>query len=417
MSLSEKIISKTEESISRDSKLWNAVFSMLNALQSVILLFFVTRFCGDEEAGIFTFAFSIAYLMIMIANYGVRNFQATDIENGTDFRDYLVHRVVTCLISLAIVFAYCYKKGYNGLKFELIILCTVLKIIESMEDVFHGEYQRMGRLDVASKLGFIRFVSSLGIFVISFFIINDLAYAFIVMCVSSFVIFITSNIYVCGAFKIKPTKHYSGEVAKIFVLCFPLFLTTFFNIYICNAAKYSLERFSSNAIQGYYGMLFMPVFVINLLCSFIYRPKLVELAEYWRDKKYDRLHHFIIKQLFLILIISTGVIIAGYLIGLKILSIFYGVDLMKYKMSFVILLVGGGMTATVDLFNNIYTVVRKQQLMMIIYGAVFLVAFFMTDVMVDEFGIRGASIAYTLTVMFQAFVMAIYMLIYIKRNK
>lgn len=417
MSLGAKIINKTETTISRDSKLWNAVFSMLNALQSVILLFFVTRFCGDDEAGIFSFAFSVAYLMIMIANYGVRNYQATDIENGTEFRGYLIHRIITSLIAVIVVFSYCYKKGYTGLKYDLVILCTILKIIESMEDVFHGEYQRMGRLDVASKLGFIRYISSLLFFVSVFFITDDIVYAFVAMCLSSFLIFVVSNIYICKLFSIKSKKHTEGRVAKLFVVCFPLFITTFFNIYICNAAKYSLERYSSNATQGYYGMLFMPVFVINLLCSFIYRPKLVELAEYWRDRKNDILRRFIIKQMLLILVISIVIIIAGYLIGLKVLSLFYGVDLVQYKTIFVILLLGGGMTATVDFFNNIYTVVRKQNLMMIIYGMVFLVAFFLTDVMVEQFGIKGASFAYTITVMFQALVMAIYMLIFVKKTK
>ena len=140
----------------------------------------------------------------------------------------------------------------------------------------------------------------------------------------------------------------------------------------------------------------------------------VELAEYWRDKKNDVLRRFIVKQMLLILVISIVVIIAGYLIGLKILSLFYGVDLMQYKTVFVILLLGGGMTATVDFFNNIYTVVRKQNLMMIIYGLVFFVAFFLTDVMVEQFGIKGASLAYTITVMIQALIMAVYILFFLQ---
>ena len=417
MSLKERIINKSETSISRASKLWNAVFSMLNALQSVILLFFVTRFCGEEDAGIFSYAFSVAYLMIMISNYGVRNYQATDIGYHQKFRDYLIHRISTSVITIAIIFIYCFGKKYTGLKFDLVILCTVLKVIESMEDVFHGEYQRRGRLDVASKLGVIRYAISLVAFVVTYLITEDLAVSFISMCLVSFVIFLFSNLYICGIFQVGVKRSGPGEVIKLYVICFPLFLTTFFNIYICNAAKYSLEKYSTDVIQGYYGMIFMPVFVINLLCSFIYRPKLVELAEYWRDKKHDVLSSFLKKQLLMILIISIIVVAGGYLIGLKILSIFYGVDLMKYRMSFIILLIGGGMTATVDFLNNIFIVVRKQNLMVWIYGGVSLVTLFVTSILVKRYELIGASLSYTLMVMLQAVVMVVYMLFFIEKSK
>ena len=55
--------------------------------------------------------------------------------------------------------------------------------------------------------------------------------------------------------------------------------------------------------------------------------------------------------------------------------------------------------------------------MMLIYGLVFVLAYFLTDVMVEQFGIKGASVAYTITVMFQAVVMAVYMMLFIRIKK
>lgn len=417
MSIKEKIISVPEEKISRNSNIWNAIFSMLNAVQSVVLLFFVSNFCGEDEAGIFSYAFSVAYLMIMIANYGVRIFQATDINDGEGFGSYLVHRIITCLAAIAIIFVYATARGYTGLKYNLVVLCTVLKVIESIEDVFHGEYQREGRLDAACFIGVIRYIISMVIFVITYILFKDLSLAFVALCLISFILFLATNIYMCSVLKIRRTDKKEGGVIRLFRVCFPLFITTFFNIYICNAAKYSLEKYSSDAVQGYYGMLFMPVFVINLLCIFIYRPKLVELAEYWRDGETDKLETFILRQIMLIIIITLIVIAGGYILGIHVLSVFFGTDLSPYKIPFVILLAGGGMTAAVEFMNNIFTVVRKQNIMVWIYCFIFLAAFLFTGVFVKGGEIFGASLAYTIMVTVQAVVMSIYIISYVRKKK
>ena len=70
-----------EKSIKRDEQMWNMIFCFLNSIQSVLFLFFTTRLCGEDAAGVFSLAFSIAYLMIMLGNYGVRNYQGTDVSD------------------------------------------------------------------------------------------------------------------------------------------------------------------------------------------------------------------------------------------------------------------------------------------------------------------------------------------------
>ena len=57
---------------------WNMVFSVLNAGQSIVLLIIVNRIAGEKAAGVFAFSFSVAVLMMYIGNYGIRNFQISD---------------------------------------------------------------------------------------------------------------------------------------------------------------------------------------------------------------------------------------------------------------------------------------------------------------------------------------------------
>ncbi len=68
---------------------WNLMASGLNSVVSIILLLFVTRIAGTEDAGIFSLGFSTAQMMLCIGNYGMRNFQSTDIKDKYAFGTYL----------------------------------------------------------------------------------------------------------------------------------------------------------------------------------------------------------------------------------------------------------------------------------------------------------------------------------------
>ena len=46
--------------------IWNTINSMLNAGMSAVLLLVVSRSCGEDAAGNFTLAFSVAQLMVTI---------------------------------------------------------------------------------------------------------------------------------------------------------------------------------------------------------------------------------------------------------------------------------------------------------------------------------------------------------------
>ena len=104
----------------------------------------------------------------------------------------------------------------------------------------------------------------------------------------------------------------------------------------------------------------MPVFVISLLSQFVYQPVISKMALLWHEKKISQFNKLILRQIALILLLSVAAIIGGYLLGIPVLSLIYGVDLTDYKKSLVILLIGGGALAIVNFLQMIITVARKQ---------------------------------------------------------
>ncbi|MCR5214569.1 MAG: lipopolysaccharide biosynthesis protein [Eubacterium sp.] len=412
----DRLLFCPEDQVQRQAMIWNTILSFLNALQSALLLFVVSRTLSDVDIGIFSFAFSVAYLMIMIGNYGVRNYQATDVKVRFGFKEYLKHRVMTCIIMTICSVGYVVVRGYDSHKAWVVLLCCILKVIESVENVYHSEYQRGMRLEVAGKIGTVRFICCMIAFLITLFATKNLVSSFLVMDIVALLMLIIPIIYTYPKVTIAENSN-ADEWWRIFFKCFPLFLSSFFNIYICNASKYAIDKYSDEVVQGYYGMIFMPVFVINLISNCIYGPHLVGLAKYWADNNIPPLKRFVRNQIIIVIIVTLVIIVGAYICGIQVMSLFFGKDLKPYKMNLLILLLGGGMTALVDFMNNIITVIRKQKILVWVYGFISLASFIITPIFVKNWGIDGAANSYTLVLAIQAVVMTIYVLWAIKSKK
>ena len=85
-----KWVEKLEKSNCPKGFFWNILGSLSSAAVSVILLFIVTRALNSTSADIYSFAYAIANLFVIVASFQVRDFQATDIREKVFFW-YLFH--------------------------------------------------------------------------------------------------------------------------------------------------------------------------------------------------------------------------------------------------------------------------------------------------------------------------------------
>lgn len=85
---------------------WNILGSMSSAAVSVILLFIVTRILDSASADIYSFAYAIANLFVIVASFQVRDFQATDIKEKYSFDTYLMARIVSNILMVLLLIGY-----------------------------------------------------------------------------------------------------------------------------------------------------------------------------------------------------------------------------------------------------------------------------------------------------------------------
>lgn len=404
--LEKIIIAPSKNNIERRTAIWNMVSSILGAAQSAIFLLVVTHVCDAVYAGIFSIATTLGYQIIAIGSYGMRNFQATDVKQKYKFKEYLLSRYFTSIAMFIFLIGYVCIKDYNTEKALIILAFGVYKAVDVIEDVFHGEFQRYNRLDIGAISMTIRYVISFLVFAVVLITSHNLLFACICEAVISILVFIILTYEVIKPRKILSVKGALKHTGWLLRDCFPLFIGGFLYLYVCNAPKYAIDNCLSQESQMYFAILFMPVFVVNLLSSFVYRPLLVRMAICWNEKRNKEFWHMVMTQIALIFVLTIMGILGAYLCGTQILSLVYGVDVNPYRNCLVLLMFGGGFAALIGFLINVLTVMRLQTLLLLGYMVASVAALIVSNPIVSKLGIFGASVLYVgLMVLVAAFLL------------
>ena len=99
----------------------------------------------------------------------------------------------------------------------------------------------------------------------------------------------------------------------------------------------------------------------------------------------------------IILLGCSAIVIAGHLLGRTLLELIYGVDLSPYKLHFIVLLIGGGISAEVYMLYNILIAIRKGNCLLPVYGTAAVLTILPARKMVQAWGVMGAALNYLLS--------------------
>ena len=389
------------DNIDRDSFVWNMTGSMIMAFQSVIMLMILTRILGLYEAGLFTIAYANANLFLTIGKYGMRNFQVSDVTGQFSFHEYRLSRAVTTIVMLLVAVIYVIyvgdKNQYTLEKSLIIIWMCIFKAVDAFEDVYHGLYQRSGRLDVAGKLLTVRLGLTLIIFGAGLFVLKDLLLSLVISTVATAILFALFIKWSYGEFvQVREERKPFISVRHLLQICFPLFLGSFLAFYIGNAPKYAIDSILNDELQACYGFIAMPVFVIGLLNSFIFNPMIYKMSVMWNEGKRKQFVKKLSVQVLIVAGITATCIVGAYFLGVPVLSFLYNTDLAQYKAELLILLLGGGFLALSGLLTTMITIIRCQKRLMAGYVIVAVLAYVLSEKAVERYSIMGAAMLYLL---------------------
>ena len=367
--------------------MWGMVFPVLTIV--------VTQLAGAEQAGMFSLAFVTALLLMFVGNYGMRNFQASDLDEEYSFADYQANRVLTCVIMLVAGLTYCNIRGYTDQMWLMSLGVYLYKMIDALADVYEGRLQQMDKLYLAGMSQAFRSAAALIGFSFALLITRNVGVSSIAMAVIAAATFVVFTFPLAKLETPKSRRVNVRRVVNLLAQCFPLFVALFMYNLIDNMPKFVMEGALSYDNQLYYNALYFPAHAILLTSGFVYKPMLVKMTNAWADPSKRKKFDLIIVVMFLVIVAITAAMagIMGWF-GLTVMSFLYGIDFEPYRGLCFVMLAAGGVTAGIEFLYQVITVLRRQRAVTKLYLITFGFSLFVPVLLVNFTGLPGAIIGY-----------------------
>ena len=393
--------------------IWDLLGNFAAAAVSVLYLLIVSRMQTSEVADQFSLATSIGNLWIIIGQFQVRNYQATDVKSSHPFSAYFYTRLLTVTMMVISLFPYLWTINYDFTNNSVMIITWIIvyRVADAFSDLFQGYFQQHGRLDIAGKAMVYRYALSVLILLFGLLLSHSMVLTLLALALFN-LFFVFSYDYAHFklfdklSFRNSFSRNTIDESFKIIRVCFSLFIYGFLLTLVFNEAKLSISGAYAKGIveagaQRDYNILFMPVFFMSL-CILVVRPLITQMAELWQSKKFQVFYKMFLQILLLTLSIGIVITFLTYLIGVNVLSLIFGLDLLKYKLELTILVLSGVLYSFSIILENILIIMRKHYYLLSVYILMFIVTKMITTELVNKYQIMGASISFCIAMIVYA---------------
>ena len=265
---------------------------------------------------------------------------------------------------------------------------------DAFEDVYFGEYQKNNRLDIASKMWGTRYISTIILMIVLIVVTKNLYLTVVVSTIFTFAVMILF-IFLTKEYVSEYERPRVGRVFKQLLVTLPLALGAFLTLYIGWAPRDAIDMIlKDETIQAIYNYLSMPVFVVQMMVTFIFNPRIYHISCLWNDRKISDYMKETMKQVAFVVAITLICIAGAAVLGVPVLSMLFNVDLKPYKLDLLIMLVGSGCLGMATLLGNLLTVMRYQNAILVGYVIVSVISFFFMGRAVMLYNVRGAVVFY-----------------------
>ena len=376
--------------------MWNSIGQGAWGVVFPFLTIVVTQLSGVEQAGMFSFAFVLANLLYILANYGVRTYQVSDQEEYHSFSDYQVNRLATCMAMMLVGFLICRIAGFEGDMGTMCMGIFAYRAVDALGEVYEGRLQQVDKLYLGGVSLALRSAVAFAVFSVFLLVTGSLPMASIAMAVAALVtfLFVTFPLTLFETPRSMPPTLRS--IGILFRECFPVFLALFLYAVIDNMPKFVMQGAGlPYDNQLYFNALYFPAQAILITVQLIYRPLLVKMTNAWADESRRRRFDFLIVGMCLLVLAITviGILLMAW-IGLPIMGFLYGLDFGPYAQLAYIMLAAGGVTAAIDFLYQVITILRRQQVVMGLYLITFGFSLLVLILMTTMMGLQGAVVGY-----------------------
>lgn len=346
-----------------------------------------------EMAGNLSLAISITNTFTAVANYGMRNYQVSDVNNKYSAGSYVTLRYLTCLAALILCVVFVIANGHYSLNQQLVIgIYMIFRTSEAVSDVFQGIQQKAYRMDYIGISFVVRGIISVVLFSIGLMITHNLVIAIAAMAIGTYVVIFIYDFRICKGLEKLPFS-IDGTIFKALIECTPLMITLVLTTACVLIPRYYLEKMYGSEVLGYYASVATPAVIVQSLCIVVYTPLTAMIAESYEKKKKNDYRNVVTKSIAAMLAFSAVAIAGSWLLGEWGLKILFGDKILEYVYLFVPAIITTILMAFIYFFNMILTISRRLKGIMIINALSVLCIFLLSPELVRRYNMSGVNYA------------------------
>lgn len=400
--------------IKNNDFIWNALGLGLNSFNSLFFMIVVTRINGLEEAGVFTYAFSLACLFYFVSMYFNRPYQISN-PNSFDFNSFFSTRIFTSLFSIIMIILFSLVSKFNIYKVVIIILVLIFKIIESISDCFYGYIHKNNELCYAGKSMTIKAILGIIIFFVFDLVFQNLIISLLGVIFINLIILLLFDVKKYYSYKSNKIRLIRTNIMKILKETFSIFAFSFLANLLWNLQKYVLTYYGTNEIQTIFGILIMPATVLSLVGNCIINPFIIQFNNHKNMNNISKFNNLLFKLIGIFGAIALFSFIVCYYLGIPILNFVYGVNLDNYNILLLAIIVASFFNALSNIISGCLTILNVNKSQFLIYCFSTICSILLSIFLISNYEVKGAIYAFCIS-MFIHFLLYLF-LYFISANK
>lgn len=390
---------------------WNAIGNLIYLGCQWLVTISVTILGGYEPAGVLSLAMSMSATFQTVANFGIRNFQVSDVEKKYSDNCYVFFRMLCCLVALVGCMVTSLIVKYTFEQLLCVFLFMIFRLAESVSDVLHGIAQCRDRLDIAGKSFAMKGVGLLAIFLTVYATTKNLMLGLLSIAAYSCLTTVFYDVFATrrvATFSFFDTKTKWVSLAKETL---PLCAYWFLNSAMMMVPRLILEDKRGEDLLGVYASIFAPALLIQMAMGYIYNPFAQILAQLRQKSDIKGFFKLSGKILGLILVLTVVMIFAASLVGEWGLALLFGDSIRPYVYLLNPILLAISATSTFGFLCLLSIVLRRFRFLLISCGVGFGCCLLLTGAMIDRFGLNGTSYSLILSIGVSSLILMIDLLV------
>jgi O-antigen/teichoic acid export membrane protein len=354
---------------------------------------------GLDALGAYTYAMSLAGVFQSVATFGGSTYQITDLKSKFSSQNYLFSKILTSSIAGILTIGYLSALWISGVQFEIIwlsIILTLLLLFQTLSIPLYAIFQQHDRLYLAEKFRCAKTTITLLFVAIICYVFHSLNWSIISMLAVSIGFFIFIEYPQALRYQKIQLLHLNikrelFDALRTIPKNFILFINGLIGGIIAYIPRFFLENSTQNLeLQGYFGLLFIPMAIIGTVAGLVIQPLTVPLTRNIGNQLYREVNRTNLKICGISLSATIILLPCAFVFAKPLYQLIYVVDISPYFTEIVLMIPYALIVIIAGLLGTTLTILRKFKTLMVIQIINLLLVSAFSAGLVQPYEVHGA---------------------------